>query len=90
MAQIGTFTPAEDGSFTGRIKTLSLNVKARLLPPEPSQEREDSPNLRVMVGNLEIRAAWQRTSKENTIYHSGQAQRSVLPGADLRQPRRGR
>jgi uncharacterized protein (DUF736 family) len=23
-----------------------------------------------MVGNVEIGAAWQRTSKENTVYHS--------------------
>src|SRR6516165_8651910 len=28
MAQIGTFTRAEDGSYTGTIKTLSLNIKA--------------------------------------------------------------
>jgi uncharacterized protein (DUF736 family) len=69
MAQIGTFTRAEDGSYTGTIKTLSLNVKARLLPAEPSQS-EKAPALRVMAGDAEIGAAWQRTSKENTIYHS--------------------
>jgi len=69
MAQIGTFTRAEDGSFTGTIKTLSLNVKARLHPAEPSQS-EKAPNLRVMAGTVEIGAAWQRTSKENTIYHA--------------------
>lgn len=44
MAQIGTFTRAEDGSYTGTIKTLSLNVKARLLPVDPSQS-EKAPNL---------------------------------------------
>ncbi|MBV8698005.1 DUF736 domain-containing protein [Bradyrhizobium sp.] len=69
MAQIGTFTRAEEGSFTGTIKTLSLSVKARLLPAEPSQS-EKTPNLRVMAGTVEIGAAWQRTSKENTVYHS--------------------
>ena len=69
MAQIGNFTRAEDGSFTGTIKTLSLNVKARLLPTEPSQS-DKAPNLRVMAGTVEIGAAWQRTSKENTIYHA--------------------
>jgi uncharacterized protein (DUF736 family) len=26
--------------------------------------------MRVMAGNVEIGAAWQRTSKENTLYHS--------------------
>jgi uncharacterized protein (DUF736 family) len=37
MAQIGTFTRGEDGSYTGTIKTLSLNIKARCVPAEPSQ-----------------------------------------------------
>ena len=69
MAQIGTFTRAEDGSYSGTIKTLSLNIKARFLPAEPS-ENEKAPSLRVMAGNVEIGAAWQRTSKENTVYHS--------------------
>ena len=69
MAQIGTFTRAEDGSYSGTIKTLSLNIKARFLPAEPS-ENEKAPNLRVMAGNVEIGAAWQRTSKDNTVYHS--------------------
>src|ERR1700751_1287526 len=57
VAQIGTFTRAEDGSYTGTIKTLSLNIKVRFLPAEPS-ENEKAPNLRVMAGNVEIGAAW--------------------------------
>ena len=65
MAQIGTFTRAEDGSYNGTIKTLSLNIKARFLPAEPS-ENEKAPNLRVMARDVEI----QRTSKDNTVYHS--------------------
>ena len=70
MGQIGTFTRAEDGSYTGAIKTLSLNIKARFLPAEPS-ENEKAPNLRVMFRDVEIGAAWQRTSKDNnTVYHS--------------------
>jgi uncharacterized protein (DUF736 family) len=69
MAQIGTFTRAEDGSYTGTIKTLSLNIKARFLPVETSGN-EKTPNLRVMVGIVEIGAAWRRTSKDNTVYHS--------------------
>jgi uncharacterized protein (DUF736 family) len=36
MAQIGTFTRGDDGSYTGTIKTLSLNIKARCVPAEPS------------------------------------------------------
>ena len=47
----------------------SRNIKARFLPAEPS-ENEKAPNLRVMAGNVEIGAAWQRTSKDNAVYHS--------------------
>ena len=69
MAQIGTFTRGEDGVFAGTIKTLSLNVKARLVPADESTN-DKAPDLRVLVGNVEIGAAWHRTSKENTEYHS--------------------
>jgi uncharacterized protein (DUF736 family) len=69
VAQIGTFTRAEDGSYTGTIKTLSLNIKVRFLPVETSGN-EKAPSLRMMAGNIEIGAAWQRTSKDNTVYHS--------------------
>ena len=70
MAQIGTFTRGEDGSYTGTIRTLSLNIKVRFVAAEPSQN-EKAPDLRVLAGNnVEIGAAWKRTSKENTVYHS--------------------
>ena len=69
MAQIGTFTRGEDGSYTGTIRTLSLNIKVRLVPAESSQN-EKAPDLRLQAGNVEIGAAWKRTSKENTVYHS--------------------
>ena len=69
MAQIGTFTRTEDGSYTGTIKTLSLNIKARLVPADESTN-DKAPDLRVLVGNVEIGAAWRRSSKENTEYHS--------------------
>ena len=69
MAQIGTFTRGEDGVFNGTIRTLSLNVKARPIPAD-SSSNEKAPALRVLAGSVEIGAAWQRTSKENTPYHS--------------------
>jgi uncharacterized protein (DUF736 family) len=70
MAQIGIFIRGEDGSYTGTIRTLSLNIKVRFVPAEPSQN-EKAPDLRVLAGNnVEIGAAWKRTSKENTVYHS--------------------
>lgn len=69
MAQIGTFNRGEDGIYTGTIRTLSLNIKARFVPAESSQN-EKSPDLRVVVGNVEIGAAWKRTSKEQNEYHA--------------------
>ena len=69
MAQIGTFTRGEDGVFAGTIKTLAFNIKARLVPADESTN-DKAPDLRVLVGNVEIGAAWRRTSKENTEYHS--------------------
>ncbi len=69
MAQIGSFTRGEDGTFAGTIRTLSLNVKARFIPAE-SSENEKAPDLRVLVGNVEIGAAWKRMSKEQSPYHS--------------------
>ena len=69
MAQIGSFTRGEDGTFAGTIRTLSLNVKARFIPAEAS-ENEKAPDLRVLVGNVEIGAAWKRTSKEQNAYHA--------------------
>jgi len=69
MAQIGTFTRNDDGSFAGVIKTLSLNIKARLVPAEKDSEK--SPDLRVLAGPIEIGAGWKRTAKEtNREYHS--------------------
>ncbi|NJM35440.1 MAG: DUF736 domain-containing protein [Rhodomicrobium sp.] len=69
MAQIGSFTRGEDGVYMGAIKTLALNVKARLVPAQASSN-EKAPDLRVMVADVEIGAAWRRTSKENSEYHS--------------------
>jgi uncharacterized protein (DUF736 family) len=49
--------------------TLTLNVKARFIPTETSSN-EKAPALRVFAGPVEIGAAWKRTSKDNTPYHS--------------------
>ena len=69
MAQIGHFTRGKGGILSGTIQTLVLNVEARFVPTEPSSN-EKAPSLRVFAGTVEIGAAWKRTSKENTVYHS--------------------
>ena len=40
MAQIGHLTRGDDGTLTGTIRTLSLNVKARFVPAETSSNEE--------------------------------------------------
>ena len=69
MAQIGTFTRNEDGSFAGVIKTLNLNIKAR--PVVAEKESDKSPELRALAGAIEIGAGWKKTAKETgREYHS--------------------
>src|SRR5882757_6645044 len=59
MAQIGSFTRDEDGSYTGFIRTVTLNIRARFVVAEPSQN-ERAPDLRVLAANnVEIGAAWK-------------------------------
>jgi len=62
MAQIGTFTRIEDGSFSGAIKTLRLNAKVRFVPTD--KDNDKAPDLRAYAGAIEIGAAWKRAARE--------------------------
>lgn len=69
MAQIGTFTRSDDGSFTGTIRTLTLNIKVRFVPAEKDSDK--SPDLRAQSNGIEIGAGWKRSAKETgRPYHS--------------------
>lgn len=61
MATIGTFTKTENG-YTGSIKTLTLNVKARIAPAEKTNDK--APDFRVFAGQIEFGAAWKKKSNE--------------------------
>jgi uncharacterized protein (DUF736 family) len=69
MATIGTFTKNADGSYTGAIKTLSLNVKAAQLRANEKTD-EKAPDFRIFAGQTEFGAAWRKTSRENRDYLS--------------------
>ena len=69
MATIGTFTQNDDGSFTGAINTLSLNVKSAQFRPN-EKTRPNSPDFRIFAGKAELGAAWKETSKEGREYLS--------------------
>lgn len=76
MANIGTFSKADDG-FTGVIKTLSVNVKAKLVAVEA--EGDNSPNYRIYAGDVELGAAWNKTSQADKAYVSVKLDDPSLP-----------
>lgn len=62
MANIGTFTTSSTG-FTGTIKTLNLNVKARIERVENPSDK--GPQFRIFSGAVELGAAWQKTAQSS-------------------------
>ncbi|PSJ62756.1 DUF736 domain-containing protein [Pseudaminobacter soli (ex Li et al. 2025)] len=62
MATIGTFTSTANG-FSGAIKTLAFNVKARLERIENPSDK--GPHFRVFSGAVELGAAWQKHSEQS-------------------------
>ncbi len=67
MATIGTFTKSGD-SFTGAVKTLSINAKTTIKPAEKASDK--APDYRVFAGSVEFGAAWKKTSGEGRHYLS--------------------
>jgi uncharacterized protein (DUF736 family) len=67
MATIGAFTKSDDG-FTGALKTLALNAKAKLTAVEKTDEK--APDFRLFAGAVDIGAAWRKTSREGRDYLS--------------------
>ena len=70
MATIGTFVANADGSFTGAINTLAINLKAVQFRPVTDKSGDKSPDFRVYAGKAELGAAWKKTSKDNHDYLS--------------------
>lgn len=67
MATIGTFTKSDTG-YTGSVKTLTLNVKAKFVPTEGETER--GPDYRIFAGATEFGAAWKKVSNAGRDYVS--------------------
>ena len=61
MAQIGTFTE-KDGAYTGTIRTMTINVKAQLVPNK-EKVSDGAPDFRLYAGGAELGAAWREESK---------------------------
>ena len=56
--QIGTFTLAKDGGWTGSIRTLTINAKVRLAPND-DRTSDAAPAFRGFVGTSRIGDAWE-------------------------------
>ncbi len=61
MAQIGAFT-LKDGTWTGTIRTMTINVKAQLVPNK--EKANGAPDFRLYAGGAELGAAWQQESRD--------------------------
>jgi uncharacterized protein (DUF736 family) len=46
-------------SFTGTVKTLALNVKAKIAPAE--KENDKAADYRILAGAMAFGAAWRKT-----------------------------
>jgi uncharacterized protein (DUF736 family) len=68
MANIGTFTAEKDG-FTGTLRTLTLNVKVKLVPNDKGG-KEHAPDFRLQAAGHDIGAAWKKTSEAGREYLS--------------------
>ncbi|WBM38695.1 DUF736 domain-containing protein [Alcaligenes faecalis] len=67
MANIGTFT-AENNGYTGTLRTLTLNVKVKLVSNDSDNEK--APDFRVQTASHDIGAAWKKTSEAGRTYLS--------------------
>ena len=69
MANLGAFQQQDDGSYTGSIRTLALDLKTVTFRPV-EKSKPKSPAFRVFAGKTEIGAAWNETSKQDREYVS--------------------
>lgn len=63
MATIGTFSRTDD-SYVGTIRTMTINVKAKIVPNK-EKANDKAPDYRVYAGGAELGAGWRERSKED-------------------------
>ncbi|MEX7575490.1 DUF736 domain-containing protein [Pseudomonas aeruginosa] len=68
MANIGTFTADKDG-YTGTLRTLTLNVKVKIVPNDKG-DIDSAPDFRVQAAGHDIGAGWKKVSKAERLYVS--------------------
>lgn len=82
MSVIGTFTATKDGGWSGIIRTLTVDMKARFVPND-NRSSKSAPAFRVFAGRSEIGAAWraQSNGEGNKAYLSVSLDDPCLPQA---------
>ena len=68
MAKIGSFKKVS-GEFRGQIVTLSVQAKSVRIIPEKDASG-NAPSHRVLVGEVEIGAAWTKRTQDDRSYLS--------------------
>ena len=68
MSKIGSFKLVS-GEYRGQIITLSVQAKSVRIVPETNASG-NVPSHRVLVGDAEVGAAWQKTSQDKRSYLS--------------------
>ena len=87
MATIGIFTKTSE-SFTGAVKTLSINAKTTIKPADKASDKApDYPRLRRLRG---VRGRLEEDLQRGPRVPLGQAGRPELPRPHLRNTGRGR
>ncbi|NBC20188.1 MAG: DUF736 family protein, partial [Alphaproteobacteria bacterium] len=59
-----TFTE-KDGAYTGTIRTMTINVKAQLVP-NAEKASGGAPDYRLYAGGAELGAGWNQESRDGT------------------------
>jgi len=77
---LGNFKKTDTNGFRGSVRTLTLNLE---LAFEPNAEKkgDKSPDYRVITGDMEIGAAWKKTSDGGNAYLSVTLDDPALPAA---------
>ena len=63
MANIGMVHRQKDGSFVGKLKTLSID-DIRIVPVK-KKEKPSHPDYRVSCKGIDVGAAWKKVGKES-------------------------
>lgn len=62
MPAIGHVIKAADGSYKGQLRTLSIRAEIAVLP-NTAKTSATQPDYRVVVGDIEVGAGWNRLSE---------------------------